>query len=405
MNLSGLQKLQGRDIRADRFREGLSAPAFHAGFHPVAEIDDNLIAAWSDLAREASEPNVFYEQWFLRPGLAQFAPRAGLRLFLLWAGEAFHSPLLGLLPLGPTSHFGRWPVPHVQNWMHHNSFLGTPLVRKGHEQAFWEQLMQALDDSDWPGFLHINGMTIGGPLDRALRAVCSDQKRRCDLVHSEARALLQSSLGREAYLEATVRGKKRKELRRQAKRLDELGDIQFGHQTDDANLDRWIDEFLQLERRGWKGYGGSALDSSQQTREFFREALVGAAQAGQLERLDIRLAGAPLVMLVNFHSGHGSFSFKTAFDEAFARFSPGVLLQLENLRLLENPAIAWMDSCAAENHSMIDSLWSGRRHIGRFSIELRGLSRRTIFHGLRLGEDLMGKIRGREIFDPTEVPQ
>ena len=405
MNLSGLQKLQGRDIRADRFREGLSAPAFHAGFHPVAEIDDNLIAAWSDLAREASEPNVFYEQWFLRPGLVQFAPRAGLRLFLLWAGEAFHSPLLGLLPLRPTSHFGRWPVPHVQNWMHHNSFLGTPLVRKGHEQAFWEQLMQALDDSDWPGFLHINGMTIGGPLDRALRAVCSDQKRRCDLVHSEARALLQSSLGREAYLEATVRGKKRKELRRQAKRLDELGDIQFGHQTDDANLDRWIDEFLQLERRGWKGYGGSALDSSQQTREFFREALVGAAQAGQLERLDIRLAGAPLVMLVNFHSGHGSFSFKTAFDEAFARFSPGVLLQLENLRLLENPAIAWMDSCAAENHSMIDSLWAGRRHIGRFSIELRGLSRRTIFHGLRLGEDLMGKIRGREIFDPTEVPQ
>jgi len=54
---------------------------------------------------------------------------------------------------------------------------------------------------------------------------------------------------------------------------------------------------------------------------------------------------------------------------------------------------------------MIDSIWSGRRHIGRFSIELKGLSRRAIFHGLRLGEDLMGKIRGREIFDPTERQQ
>ena len=402
MDLSGLQKLQGRDIRASRFREGLSAPAFHAGFHPVSAIDAHLTAAWSGLAREASEPNVFYEHWFLRPGLAQFAPDAGLRLFLLWAGEAFHSPLLGLLPLGPASHFGRWPVAHVQNWMHHNCFLGTPLVRRGHEQDFWEQLLVALDESDWPGFLHINGITIGGPLDQAMRAVCGRQKRRCDLVHSEARALLQSSLGPEAYLQATVRGKKRKELRRQAKRLDELGDIQFNHQTDDASLDRWIDEFLELERRGWKGFGGSALDSAGQTREFFRAALVGAAQSGQLERLDIRLAGAPLVMLVNFHSGQGSFSFKTAFDEAFARFSPGVLLQLENLRLLDNPAIAWMDSCAAENHSMIDSLWAGRRHIGRFSIELQGVSRRAVFRGLRLGEDLMGKIRGRTIFDPTE---
>ena len=82
-----------------------------------------------------------------------------------------------------------------------------------------------------------------------------------------------------------------------------------------------------------------------------------------------------------------------------------MLLQLENLRILDNPAIAWMDSCAAEDHPMIDSIWSGRRHIGRFSIELKGLSRRAIFHGLRLGEDLMGKIRGREIFDPTERQQ
>lgn len=403
MDLSGLQRLEGRDIRANRFREGLSASEFTAQFHPVTQIDADLVDAWSDLARQASEPNIFYEHWCLRPALARLDHHPDLRLFLLWGGEPGHSQLLGLLPLGPASRFGRWPVPHVQNWMHHNSFLGTPLVRKGCEQLFWKELLIALDSSDWPGFLHINGMTIGGPLDQAMRIMCSDHKRRCDLVHSEARALLQSDLHAEAYLQATVRGKKRKELRRQAKRLDELGDIQFGHQTDAANLDPWIDEFLQLERRGWKGFGGSALASSDQTREFFRETLLGAAQSGQLERLDIRLEGMPLVMLVNFHSAPGSFSFKTAFDEAFARFSPGVLLQLENLKLLENPAIAWMDSCAAENHSMIDSLWSGRRHIGRFSIELQGVSRRAVFRGLRLGEDLMGKIRGRTIFDPTEV--
>ncbi len=403
MDLSGLQRLEGRDIRANQFRESLSGSEFQAVLHPVTEMDANLVEVWSDLARQASEPNIFYEQWFLRPALAQFDYHPDLRLFLLWAGEPGRSPLLGLLPLGPASRFGRWPVPHVQNWIHPNCFLGTPLVCKGFELIFWEQLLVALDRSDWPGFLHINGMTIGGPLDQALRAVCGGQKRRCDLVHSEARALLQSNLGSEAYLQATVRGKKRKELRRQAKRLEELGDVKFGHQTDAADLAQWIEEFLQLERQGWKGFGGSALDSCPQTREFFREALRGAAQAGQLERLDIRLEGTPLVMLVNFHSGHGSFSFKTAFDEAFARFSPGVLLQLENLRLLENPAIAWMDSCAAENHSMIDSLWAGRRHIGRFSIELHGFSRRAVFQGLRLGEDLMGKIRGRTIFDPTEL--
>jgi len=405
MNLSGLQRLEGKDIRANRFREGLYKTEFQAEFRPVAAIDAHMVQAWRDLAAQASEPNIFYEQWFLRPALAQFELHPEMRLFLLWAGAAGHSQLLGLLPISPAHRFGRWPVPHIQNWMHHNCFLGTPLVRKGFEEVFWQQLLVGLDQSNWPGFLHINGMTIGGPLDQAMRAVCGQQKRRCDLVHSEARAFLQSPLGAEPYLQANVRGKKRKELRRQAKRLDELGKVTFGHQTDARCLEQWIDEFLRLEKTGWKGLGGSALDSDGQTRKFFREALIGAAQAGQLERHDIRLEGTPLAMLVNFHSGRGSFSFKTAFDEAFSRFSPGVLLQLENLKILENPAIAWMDSCAAEDHPMIDSIWSGRRHIGRFSIELKGVSRRAIFRGLRLGEHLMGTIKGRSIFDPTEGQQ
>tara|TARA_R110000796_G_scaffold205698_4_gene321716 strand:+ start:19580 stop:20797 length:1218 start_codon:yes stop_codon:yes gene_type:complete len=405
MDLSGLQKLEGKDIRGSRFHDGLSEPEARAIFHPVAAIDANLVAAWSELASQASEPNIFYEHWFLIPALAQFDHHPDMKLFLLWAGEPGQSQLLGLLPLGPDNRFGRWPVPYVQNWLHYNCFLGTPLVRKGFEMEFWEQLLDALDAGDWPGFLHINGMTIGGPLDQSLRTVCSGQKRSCDLVHSQARALLQSDLGSEAYLNATVRGKKRKELRRQAKRLGELGDVTFCHHEDATDLEPWIDEFLQLERSGWKGHNGSALDSSGQTRAFFRDALLGAARAGQLERHDIRLEGSPLVMLVNFHSGRGSFSFKTAFDESFSRFSPGVLLQLENLKILENPAIDWMDSCASENHPMIDSLWSDRRHIGRFSIELKGISRRAIFRGLRLGEKLMGKIKGRTIFDPTEVQQ
>ncbi len=405
MDLSGLQKLTGTDVRENQLGDRLPPSEPRAVFQSLAAIDVNLVEAWSALAMQASEPNIFYEHWFLNPGLIQFDHHPDLSLFLLWAGEAGRSQLLGLLPVGPENRFGRWPVPHVQNWVHHNCFLGTPLVRQGFESEFWNHLLTALDNGDWPGFLHINGMTIGGPLDQALRKVCSDQKRRCDLVHSEARALLQSDLDPEAYYQATVRGKKRKELRRQAKRLDELGDVTFCHRTDDIGLETWIDEFLDLESRGWKGFSGSSLDSSGQTRAFFRDALTGAARAGQLERHDIRLEEDPLVMLVNFHSGRGSFSFKTAFDEAFARFSPGVLLQLENLKILENPAIDWMDSCAAQDHPMIDSLWSGRRHIGRFSIELKGVSRGAIFRGLRLGEDLMGKIRGRMIFDPTEVQQ
>ncbi len=370
---------------------------------PIATMGDKLLPSWQKLARNAVEPNVFYEHYLLGPALQHFSTHSELSLFLFWAGVPHKSDLLGLMPVGPSRQFGRWPVPFVQNWTHHNGFLGTPLVRNGFENQFWTALFKELDAKNWPGFFHVRGLTVGGPLDQALRSVCARQQRRCDLVHSEARALLQSNLDTKSYYAETVRSKKRKELRRQAKRLAEMGNLKFTHHKDDVGLDAWTADFLKLERQSWKGREGSALDCSEDTRAFFGDTLKEAATVGQLERHDLRLDGKPLAMLVNFHSAPGSFSFKTTFDDDYARFSPGVLLQLENLKVLEQPGIDWMDSCAAEDHPMIDSLWSGRRHIGRFSIELKGLSRTAMFRGVRLGEDLMAHIKKREIIDVMQA--
>jgi len=38
----------------------------------------------------------------------------------------------------------------------------------------------------------------------------------------------------------------------------------------------------------------------------------------------------------------------------------------------DDPAIGWMDSCAAPDHPMIDSLWAERRTIVQYRIALRG---------------------------------
>src|SRR3546814_12445012 len=92
-----------------------------------------------------------------------------------------------------------------------------------------------------------------------------------------------------------------------------------------------------------------------------RAVLTGAADAGKLDMRALDLEGRPLAMLVNFLCPPGGFSFKTAFDEHYARFSPGVLLQQANLDLLEDPKVAWIDRCAAPAHTMISSDWSERR--------------------------------------------
>ncbi len=338
--------------------------------------DAPFVASWNALAGHAAEPNAFSESWFLQPALEQFDPSRRVQIFTLWDGDV----LCGLMPVSTHARYGRWPLPHAQNWMHHNAFLGTPLVRAGYEHSFWQAYLAHLDRE--PGqalFAHLHGLTIDGELATALEQVCVEQKRRCALVHRTERAFLGRGLSPGAYFEAAVRSKKRKELRRQKNRLSEQGVLTFARDDSATGLDEWTQEFLALEQRGWKGGNGSALACADNTRRLFSEVLAGAAAAGRLERLELRLDGKPLAMLVNFLCAPGSFSFKTAFDEDYARFSPGVLLQIENLALLEHPQIDYCDSCATEGHPMIDSLWTGRRAVGRYSVAIGGSGRRAIF--------------------------
>ncbi len=191
--------------------------------------------------------------------------------------------------------------------------------------------------------------------------------------------MLASPLTPAAYLEHALPGKKRKELRRQQARLAEQGTLAVVRRHDVEGIGTWIEHFLALELRGWKGEAGSALASADATAGLFRESMMAAAERGGLERLSLELDGAPIAMLATLIAPPGAFSYKTAFDERFARFSPGVLLQLENLALLERAGIRWVDSCAAPDHPMIDSLWRERRAIGRVSVAIGGAARRALF--------------------------
>ena len=60
-------------------------------------------------------------------------------------------------------------------------------------------------------------------------------------------------------------------------------------------------------------------------------------------------------------SGRSAWFWKTAFDETFARFSPGVMLSVVLTdELLEDPSIVRTDSCATADHPMIDHVWRER---------------------------------------------
>jgi CelD/BcsL family acetyltransferase involved in cellulose biosynthesis len=346
-------------------------------------LPDSWRGAWDRLAGQASEVNVFAESWFFEAGFRHLRGARPIRLVGIWQG----SDLIGLLPVRIEHQYGRVPVAHVQNWLHHQTFLGTPLVRTGEETAFWEACLRALDVCDWArGFFHVSGLVEDGPVHRGLAEAARRLGRPCAIVHRSSRALLETSLSPAAYYEQAVRKKKRKEIGRLSSRLRELGAVEVSSPASPAEIAACCDEFLALEASGWKGRAGSALASDAAKRAFFRDAVAGAERAGRLEILRLALDGRAIAMLVNFLAPPGAFTFKIAFDEEFARFSPGVLIQREYLRVLDRADIAWTDSCAAENHPMINSLWTERRTIVRATVPLSGRRRRIVHAAARAVE-------------------
>lgn len=350
--------------------------------------NDPLAAGkWDHLANFASTPNPFFERWYLQPSLEAFDPQGAVRLLRVER----HGELIGLLPLERAQRYSRWPFPHLASWLHPNCFLGAPLVQHGEETAFWQALLSAADEN--PGtalFLHLAAMPLETRLADALFTLCAAQRRRIALVRREERALLCSRMAPHDYLAHALPGKKRKELRRQQARLGELGKLRTERRDDALDIESWIDAFLALEASGWKGREGSAMAAAPETEALFRNALRQAATRGKLERLSLLLDDRPVAMLASFLASPGAFSFKTAFDEAFSRFSPGVLLQLENLAMLDRSGIEWTDSCAASDHPMIDSLWEERRPIGRLSVAIGGFARRAVFG--RLADAELGRL-------------
>ena len=86
-------------------------------------------------------------------------------------------------------------------------------------------------------------------------------------------------------------------------------------------------------------------------------------------------------------AGEG-WSFKIAHDPDYARFSPGVMIELELTRLtLDEKRFTRVDSCAQEDHPMIDKLWAERQTLRHWNMPLPGIGNRTALRLCRTLEE------------------
>ena len=376
--MARIDELAGRKWRAGAAGAPHADPQFRAPSWRSVDLDE-MVPRWRDLARGAAHPNPFFAPWFLLPSLEQFDRDGHVRLAML----EDNGRVVGLLPFSRRSDYHGRRLPHLAIWCHANCFCGEPLILPDFEDAFWRAFLAWCDRHYRTSlFLHLSDIPADGASVSALGEICRSTGRSSSTVHSQQRAMLLHGPSPEEHMRQCLVKKRRKELARKRRRLEETGDLVFRRECDDRRLESWIEDFLALEKQGWKGREGSALANDFRTESLFRQALHDAARQGRLERLAFYLDARPIAMLCNFVTPPGSFSFKTAYDESLAKLSPGVLLQVENLAVLERDDVAWSDSCAQPGHPMIDHFWRERRDIAKINVAIGGAVRRTLGAGL-----------------------
>ena len=324
-------------------------------------------AEWEDLAAHAVEQNPFYEPWMLLPALE--AAGAAPEIVLVHAG----SRLVGLFPLERRPRYHGLPLGELRLWRHALCFLCTPLLRSGFEREALEAFLGWLARDSGASLLRLHYLPGEGLFHRALLRHFERHPQLMHFTERYTRALFRPRRSAEGYLRAAVRGRRLKEFRRLARRLAGLGRVEYRQLGRGEHAAQWIGDFLALEARGWKGRAGTALASTGANREWFERIALEAGRRGRLLIHGLYLNGRALALSCKIRAGDGAYAFKIAYDEDYEQYSPGLLLELEQIvRMHGSPRIGWLDSCAVPEHFMANRLWLDRRALETVTVAAGG---------------------------------
>lgn len=338
------------------------------------------LAQWHTLAKNALDANIFYEPSPFLAAINTFAEDWPFLCLFVYQKRPKGDQLIGFMPLLPAR---KGPGNHLRcyrSFTHLHCYLATPLIHRESSQEAVASIFNWFNNASGScRLLGLYNIQADGGFAKILKQSVSDQPHVVE--QSFERALITRREDPERYFSENLSRHRQKEHRRLWRRLEEKGTLTLKTYQNSESIDEWIDDFLILEASGWKGTSGAAMGNSPAHSDFFVQIVQQLATSGQLIRHSLHQGDRIIAMKCNLIAadGRSSFAFKIAFDESFARYSPGVLLELQNIEhLFCQTSLDWMDSCADPDHPMIDRLWRERRQISYILYGKKSLSGRLL---------------------------
>ena len=271
----------------------------------------------------------------------------------------------------------------------------SPLIAAHAIPDVLKAMLAALQqDSLAPRLLKLNNLQAEGPVWEALQQLDRDGMIGVTTLETWERSIFEPKKTRTGLLDSKtmLSPASRKALQRKRQMLADQGHLSLMvHQTVEA-VSEAFSRFLALESAGWKGQRGSALQSLPGDAHYFETFLAAMAKADRAFIGEIQLDGRVIASGLFMRCGGEAFFLKTAYDEHFAKQSPGVILDWMISEWLCTQA--WFQRLDSGTDASVDPailIWPARRKMASLVINLDPGSWQG--DGVVLGQRLRGLIK------------
>ena len=329
-------------------------------------------AQWRDLLSRAETPNVFMD-----PALAAIAgeldARAGRGAIIAWKRGERGRELAGVWSYAigwPTRSI--LPINVLRVPAFANSYLSTPVIDRDRVEETLDAMLDCVAADPWlPKIIALDMFRRDCAVNAALVRVLEKRGSRARVFSESRRPRLESTLDGKAYLEKAMSSSTRKKLRQHRRRLGEKGAISSLVVSTPEAVAAGVEEFLAMEAAGWKGKRGTALASDAANAAFMRGVMDRMSRLGRASIHSLRVDDRPVSIQLVLRSGRAAYTWKTAYDEAYRDYSPGILL-LEDYTgaFLSDESVDFVDSCAFDETSFMAS-WTERQDLADLWIDAR----------------------------------
>lgn len=363
-DVEAARPLPDRDIAVGRPGRHLAIYPARAGYELQEELDF--------LTNRVLEPNVFFSGRFLAPAMPRLEDRV-IRLMLMRDETETHSRMRLMLPFSVEKPGFSVGASIIRAWANPFGPLGTPLLDREDAAETLDNMLEALSrpETGLPGILVLPDLRLDGPVASLLRAVALSRNLSVAITDQAERPFLESTLDAEEYLTRSMSRHHRHEMRRQWRRLSEHGELTYTVARQPDEIRYHLEEFLTLEDSGWKGRRKSAMVADRYRAAFAREAINSLAEIDSVRIHSLALDGEAIASMIVFIAAGEAWTWKTAYNEIYARYSPGKLLadRLTEWHL-DDLNIRRTDSCAVPDHPLMSRIWTERESMGTMVVGL-----------------------------------